>query len=128
MERPYDIQDRSFLFATEIVDFCRPALPPGAIVRELARQLLNSGTSIGANLEEADAGQSKPDFRSKVAISRKEARETRYWLRLLVHADPKLATAAAPLIEESRQLINILTAIKLNSEKNEDRGPNRNSG
>ncbi len=122
MERPYDIQDRAFLFATEIVDFCRPALPPGAIVRELARQLVNSGTSIGANLEEADAGQSKPDFRSKIAISRKETRETRYWLRLLIHADPKLKERALPLIDEARQLIDILTTIKLNSERNENRG------
>jgi len=128
MDRPYDIQDRSFLFARDIVDFCRPILPHGALIRELAKQLLNSGTSIGANLEEAAAGQSKPDFRSKVAISRKEARETRYWLRLLMHADPNLKAAAAPLIDESRQLINILTTIKLNSEKNEDRGPNRNAG
>src|SRR5688572_2956099 len=104
MERPYDIQDRAFLYATEIVDFCRPVLPPGMILRELARQLLNSGTSIGANLEEADAGQSKPDFRSKIAISRKEARETRYWLRLMVHADPRLQKPAAPLIDEARQL------------------------
>src|SRR5215211_4650442 len=122
MERPYDIQDRAFLFATEIVDFCRPALPPGAIVRELARQLVNSGTSIGANLEEAAAGQSKPDFRSKIAISRKEARETRYWLRLLVHADPKAKERAVPLIDEARQLIDILTTIKLNSERHESRG------
>ena len=110
------------MFATEVVDFCRPALPPGAIVRELARQLLNSGTSIGANLEEADAGQSKPDFRSEVAIARKEARETRYWLRLIVHADPKLTERAGPLIEEARQLIAILSTIKLNSERNDSRG------
>jgi four helix bundle protein len=122
MPRPYDIQDRAFLFATEVIDFCRPALPPGAIVRELARQLIHSGTSIGANLEEADAGQSKPDFRSKIAISRKEARETRYWLRLIVHADPKLKERAGPLIDEARQLIDILTTIKLNSEQNENRG------
>jgi four helix bundle protein len=122
MKRPFDIQDRSFLFATEIVDFCKPAMPPGAVVRELARQLLNSGTSIGANLEEADAGQTKADFRGKISISRKEVRETRYWLRLLVHADPRLATAAAPLIDEARQLTDILTAIKMNSERNEDRG------
>lgn len=122
MERPYDIQDRAFLFATQVVDFCRPAMPPGMIVRELTRQLLHSGTSVGANLEEADAGQSKPDFRSKIAISRKEARETRYWLRLMVHADPRLEQRAAPLIAEAGQLINILTTIKLNSERNEHRG------
>ena len=122
MSRPYDIQDRAFLYATEIVDFCRPQLPPGVVVRELSRQVLRSGSSIGANLEEAEAGQSKPDFRSKIAISRKEARETRYWLRLMVHADARLQKAAAPLIDEARQLIDILTTIKLNSERNDDRG------
>ena len=122
MQRPYNIQDRAFLYATEIVDFCRPALPPGMILRELARQLLHSGTSIGANLEEADAGQSKPDFRSKIAISRKEARETRYWLRLMAHTDPRLQQRAGPLIDEARQLIDILTTIKLNSEQNDNRG------
>ena len=122
MDKPYDIQDRAFLFSKDIVDFCRPILPPGMIVRELARQLLHSGTSVGANLEEADAGQSKPDFRSKIAISRKEARETRYWLRLMVHADGRLEQRAVPLIDESRQLIDILTTIKLNSERNENRG------
>jgi four helix bundle protein len=122
MSRPYDIQDRAFLFATEIVDFCRPAMPPGMIVRELTRQLLHAGTSIGANLEEADAGQTKPDFKAKVSISRKEARETRYWLRLIVHAEPKLLERADPLIDEARQLIGILSAIKRNSERSEDRG------
>jgi four helix bundle protein len=122
MKRPYDIQDRSFLFATEIVDFCKPVMPPGAVVRELARQLLKSGTSIGANLEEADAGQTKPDFRAKIAISRKEARETRYWLRLLVHADPRLEKAASAHLDEARQLTDILTTIKMNSERNEERG------
>ena len=53
MERPYDIKDRTFLFAAEIVDFCRPVLPPREILRELAKQLPRSGSSIGANLEEA---------------------------------------------------------------------------
>jgi hypothetical protein len=47
-------------------------MPPGAVVRELAKQLLNSGTSIGANLEEADAGQTKADFRGKISISRRK--------------------------------------------------------
>ena len=120
MKRPYDIKDRTFLFATEIIDFCRPVMPPGAVVRELARQLLRSGTSIGANLEEADAGQTKADFRSKVSISRKEARESGYWLRLLVHADARLEKAADPLLDETRQLVQILTTIKLNSERSDE--------
>ena len=121
MKRPFDIQDRSFLFATEIIDFCRPALPAGGVVRELARQLLRAGTSIGANLEEASAGQSGADFRSKLAISRKEAREARYWLRLMTHADRRLESTAAPLTDEAQQIVQILTTIKLNSEQNERR-------
>lgn len=128
MKRPYDIKDRTFLFATEIIDFCKPVMPPGGVVRELARQLLRSGTSIGANLEEADAAQSKADFRGKVSISRKEARESRYWLRLLVHADPRLKGAAVPLQDESRQLYDILTAIKRNSEHSENREPDGEPG
>jgi four helix bundle protein len=122
MDRPYKIQDRAFLFATEVIDFCKPLVSRGGIARELAMQLVDSGTSIGANLEEADGGQSKPDFRSKIAISRKEARESRYWLRLIVQAEPTLATKAAPLIDEARQLIDILTTIKMNSEQNDNRG------
>lgn len=121
MKRPYDIKDRTFLFASEIVDFCKPVMPAGAVVRELARQLLRAGTSIGANVEEARAGQSKRDFRSKIAISRKEARESAYWLRLLVHADRRLTGAADPLLDETRQLIRILTTIKLNSERSDER-------
>ena len=120
MERPYKIQDRAFLFATEIVDFCKPVLPPGVIVRELSRQLLRAGTSIAANLEEADAGQTKADFRSRLSISRKEARETCYWLRLLARADPRLQKNAAPLMDEARQIVQILTTIKLNSERNDE--------
>src|SRR3954447_9419730 len=105
MSRPYDIKDRTFLFGCEILDFCKPVMPPGAVVREIARQLLRSGTSIGANIEEATAAQSKPDFRSKVAISRKEARESAYWLRLLVHADKRLKDPAGPLLGETQELI-----------------------
>jgi len=119
---PYDIQDRAFLYARQIVEFCKTTMPPAMVVRELARQLLNSGSSIGANLEEADAAQTKPDFRAKVSISRKEARETRYWLRLIAHADPALKKNAAPLIDEARQLTQILTTIKMNSEQNDNRG------
>src|SRR3954464_4132136 len=66
--------------------------------------------------------RSKPDFRSKVAISRKECCEARYWLRLLNHANPRLQPLALPLISESSELIAILTAIKMNSEQNDSHG------
>ena len=122
MEKPYDIRERSFLFSCEVVDFCRSLIGREQIVRDLGRQLLKAATSVGANLEEADAGQSKPDFRSKVAISRKECCEARYWLRLLNHANPPLLKVSAPLIAESSELVAILTTIKKNSEANDERG------
>lgn len=119
MRTPYEINDRTFLYACEIVDFCRLIVPPAVAVRELARQLIQSGTSVGANLEEATGAQSAADFRSKLAISRKEAREARYWLRLIAHAEPRLQSRATPLLDETRQLIQIITTMKLNSERNE---------
>jgi four helix bundle protein len=122
MKKPYDIQDRAFLFACEIVDFCRPLVTGHPIVRELGRQLLKAGTSVGANLEEADGGESKPDFRHKIAVSRKECRESRYWLRLIVHAERRLEATATPLIGDASELVAILTTIKMNAESNDGRG------
>jgi four helix bundle protein len=92
------------------------------LVRELGRQLLKAGTSVGANLEEADAGESKPDFRHKIAVSRKECRESRYWLRLIAYADNRVAPVATPLVNEASELVAILTAIKKNAESDDDRG------
>jgi four helix bundle protein len=122
MEKPHDIQERSFLFSCRLIDFCRPIFSGHPIVQHLARQLLDSGTSVGANLDEADAGHTKPDFRNKISIARKECREARYWLRLTAYADSRLDAIAQPLIIEATEITNILTAIKCNSERNENRG------
>jgi S23 ribosomal protein. len=119
---PYDIQERTFVFSCRAIDFCRPLFRGDPINRHLARQLLHASTSVGANLEEADAGHTKPDFRNKISTSRKECREARYWLRLMAYSKPHLQTQAAPLIDETSQLVKILTTIKLNSEGNTDRG------
>jgi four helix bundle protein len=122
METPYDIQERTFVFSCRVIDFLKPAFEGHAIVRHLAGQLLRAATSVGANLEEAEAAHSKADFRNKVSTSRKECREARYWLRLIVHANARFQSAAVPLIDEATQLGRILTAIKLNSEQNNERG------
>jgi four helix bundle protein len=76
----------------------------------MSRQLLRSATSIGANLEEADAGQSRADFISKCSISLKEARESLYWLRLL-QATGKLNDTSEPLVHECDRIVAVLTAI-----------------
>lgn len=83
---------------------------PG-VSRTLAKQLLRSGTSIGANVEEGQGSQSKADFVSKYSIACKEARETHYWLRLLVASEVIPESRLSELIDESNQLIAILTTI-----------------
>jgi four helix bundle protein len=122
MTPPYDIQERGFAFACDVIVFCRKLRHPDDVVRRLSWQLLEAGTSVGANLEEANVGQTKRDFIAKTAISRKESRESRFWLRLIAFAEPAMSEAAAPLIDESAQLYKILTTIIKNAESNDGRG------
>lgn len=107
-----DIQDRAFEFAVEIVELTDVLVTRGMSARELARQLLRSSASIGANLEEADAGQSRADFISKCAIALKEARESHYWLRLLARTR-KITEAdrAEHFLTECNRIVAILTTI-----------------
>jgi len=80
---PTDIQQRTFEFAKQIV-LLVDRLPRTLAATEIGRQILRSGTSVGANMQEADAAESRSDFIHKVSIALKEARETRYWLALVV--------------------------------------------
>jgi four helix bundle protein len=100
-----DIRERAFRFACDVVALNDSM--HGA--RDLTRQLLRAGTSIGANLEEADAAQSKPDFVSKCTIALKEARESHYWLRLL-RASGKMQDGDR-LLSDANELVAILTTI-----------------
>ncbi len=105
------ILERSFEFAVRIVKLCRFLEKQDRVSRTLANQLLRSGTSVGANIEEAQAGQSKSDFIAKMSISRKEARETLYWLRLLKESDSVEADKLSEILKEADELVRILTAI-----------------
>lgn len=77
----------------------------------LSKQLLKAGSSIGANAEEALAGQSRADFLSKMSIASKEARESNYWLRLIRDSNILEDCFVKPLIEESSEIICMLTSI-----------------
>ena len=123
MKTPYDIQERCFLFGCRTVTFCRTLSSRDLVTRRISWQLVDAGTSIGANLEEAHAGQSKADFISKAAIARKECREARYWLRLIAFAEPSADKLAEPLLEEATQLLRILTTIIKNARSTPRRGP-----
>ena len=115
---PYNIQERSFLFAIRIVKLHQYLDKRGGTGRAMAKQVLASGTSIGSNLEEADAGQSKPDFISKCGIALKEARETHFWLRLLRECELVPADRISPLVTEAKEIVAILTPIVKNSRSN----------
>jgi four helix bundle protein len=104
-----DLRERAFVFACNVIAFGDDLHARGLGARDLARQLTRAATSIGANLEEADAAQSRADFVSKCAIALKEARESHYWLRLLRVA--KQVDAAEPLINDCDELVAILTTI-----------------
>lgn len=105
------ITERSFSFAVRVVKLCRFLEKQDRVSRTLANQLLRSGTSIGANVEEAQAGQSKADFIAKMSIARKEARETHYWLRLLKESEIVPESQLSEIVQEADEIIRILTAI-----------------
>lgn len=100
--------EKSFVFALQIIELYKKLIAEQEFV--ISKQLLRSGTSIGANIEEATAAISKRDFIAKMSISSKEARETRYWLRLLEKSELVNVDVSGE-IDEVEQIINILTAI-----------------
>lgn len=113
-----DITERTFDFAVRIVKLSQQLdITPGTN-RIIANQILRSGTSIGSNVEEAQGGQSKADFISKISISCKEARETLYWLRLLTASKIISESKLQPLKKEAHELVAILTSIIKTSRKN----------
>ncbi len=79
--------------------------------RVIVGQLVRAGTSVGANVEEAQASHSRPDFANKCSIACKEARETRYWLRLLAASDIVSESSLTDLLAECNELVAILTTI-----------------
>ena len=102
------IQEKSFSFALDIVELFKKLQAEHEYV--LSKQLLRSGTSIGANVEEALAGQSRRDFLAKMAVASKEARETRYWLVLLQKSGLTKAELN-PALVSVEELVRILTSI-----------------
>ena len=106
-----DINNRAFSFAIRIVSLYQHLAKQRYAAEVLGKQVLRSGTAIGANLEEAQAGQSRADFISKCNIALKEARETHYWLRLLKEAKIISAEKISNLLGEANEMVAILTSI-----------------
>jgi four helix bundle protein len=106
-----DIRDRTFRFACRVVEVAAKLHRSGGVGRLISPQLLHAGTSVGANLEEAYAGQTKPDFIAKTCVSLKEARETKFWLRLIDVRQLLPAEDLKPDIQEIDEIVAILTTI-----------------
>ena len=106
-----DLPERTFEFARRVVVLCRFLDEKPGVSRTLGNQLLRSGTSIGANVEEVQAAQSEADIVSKYSIACKEARETHCWLRLRAASEMLPPDSLAELEIECDELIAILTSI-----------------
>ncbi len=106
-----NIRGRSFDFAVDVVRLCQKLDSRAGVARTLARQLLRSGTSVGANVEEAQAAQSRADFVSKCSISLKEARESNYWLRLSEASGQYASDDLKLLAREADELSRIIGTI-----------------
>src|SRR5262245_13115358 len=109
MQRDPDYADRTFRFACEIVHVYRTLNKIPAVPFPLSRQLLRSGTSMGANIEEGTAAQSRRDLGARFAVALNEARETTHWLRLLQATELAPRPTLAPVLEEADELVAILT-------------------
>jgi four helix bundle protein len=117
VQKKFDLEDRTLVFSQELIDFSRK-LPKDPVSTPMISQLVRSGTSIGANCCEATEAGSKKDFINKITIAKKEAKETRYWLKLLYHAYPDQKVLIDKLLREAQELNLILAAIVRNSKEN----------
>lgn len=111
-----DITERTIAYSVRVIKLFRE-IEKDSVGKIVGRQLLRSATSIGANVHEAQGGQSRADFIAKMSIAHKEAYETSYWLRLLTEAGIVEQNRLTALIDETRQLVKILSAILITSKK-----------
>ena len=121
--RPQDICKRSFAYAlraTKLHQFLQERKDGTAWV--LGKQYLRAATSIGANIEEAQSGETRADFIHKYGIAQKEAKESHYWLRLMAEAEIVPADLLVPLMRETEELYAVITAIIRNAKQRSKSG------
>jgi len=109
-DKPYDLEERTARFGEAIIEFAKK-VPVNPVTVRLIEQMVGAGTSIGANYCEADDAVSKKDFRNKIGTCKKEARETKFHLRMIAKAALELREAAVPLWQEAKELHLIFAKI-----------------
>ena len=115
-KKKYDLEERTALFGEAIINFAK-SLSRSIVNDPLIRQVVRSGTSIGANYMEADGAESKKDFRHKIAICKKESKETKHWLRMIVKANPDSKDECKILWKEAQEFTLIFSSILLPKKK-----------
>jgi four helix bundle protein len=116
------ICERAFEFARRILKLSERLATRGFAGRHIAGQLVKCGTSIGANAEESQEAQTKPDFITKLAVSRKEAKETGYWLRLAIASEVASAQEVEWELDESKQLLKMIKSAIITAQSSPHRG------
>mgnify|MGYP001610448536 CR=1 FL=1 len=111
-KKKYDLEERTAKFGEEIIKFAKK-IPVMPVTQRLIPQLVGSGTALGSNYCEADDAESAKDFRHKLGICKKEARETKHWLRMIATAAPELREEARTLWQEAKELHLIFNAISI---------------
>ena len=106
----YDLEERTATFGENVIRFCRK-IPKDTVTIPLINQLVKAGTSVGANYAEADDAESRQDFRHKIGICKKESRESKHFIRMIVVAAPELKEEARPLWQEAKELNLIFNKI-----------------
>lgn len=106
----YDLESRTANFGIDVLKFCK-RIPKNSITNPLISQLVRSATSIGANYMEADGAESKKDFYHKIGISKKEAKETMHWLRMIAEIEEPLKDECIKLWKEVHELALIFSTI-----------------
>lgn len=113
----YDLEERTAKFGEKVIDFCKE-IPENSITRSLKSQLTRSATSVGANYCEADDAYTRKDFLHKISYCRKEAKETKHWLRMIVRAAPEFKEKARILWREAQELNLIFSSIIRKTKEN----------
>lgn len=113
-ERQFDLEERTAVFGEAVVKLAKK-LKPSPVNSPLISQFVRSGTSVAANYCEADDAVSKKDFKNKIGTCRKEARETKLWLRMIATAEPDIKFEARKLWQEAKELHLIFATIWRNS-------------
>ena len=108
--RVFDLEERTARFAEAIIAFARK-LARDPVTLPLIGQLVRAGTSVGANYTEADDAVSKKDFRHRISVCKKEARESKYWLRIIASAAPQSKPEGSKLWQEAKELHLIFASI-----------------